>query len=85
MRAHDRAGRAGDPTEREGEELSQSSDRSSIDPAIRYFHALDRHEQRAAIKRLAAAGLGDYEIASATRLEVSFVRKIIGERDAGSR
>jgi hypothetical protein len=79
--AHDRAGRGSDPTEREDERTSQSSDNASIDPAIQYFHELTRDEQRAAIKSMAANAMSDYGIASATRLSVEFIRTVIAERD----
>jgi hypothetical protein len=43
---------------------------------------LSRDEQRAAIHRLAAGGMSDYTIASATMLSVEQIRVILGEQKA---
>lgn len=52
---------------------------------LRYFLLLDRSEQEAALRRLAAAGLGDYSIATASGLSVEQVRRILTEsRSEGS-
>jgi hypothetical protein len=45
------------------------------------FDALDRDEQRAAVKRMAAEGWTDHGIAHATQLAVEMVREIISERE----
>lgn len=42
-----------------------------------HFHALDREEQAAAIRRLAASGQGDHTIAHATGLSVEAVRQLL--------
>jgi hypothetical protein len=47
-----------------------------------YFLLLTPDEQAAAIRRLAASGLSDHVIASATRLSVEMIRTILGERGA---
>jgi hypothetical protein len=48
-----------------------------------YFLMLSRDDQCGAIRRMAAGGLSDYTIASATRLSVEQVRQIIGNRASG--
>lgn len=52
---------------------------NSIDPAIRYFHALTRDEQRDAIKRMAREGWSDHGLAAAARISVETVREILAE------
>jgi hypothetical protein len=47
-----------------------------------YFLLLNAEEQREAIHRLARSGMGDYSIASATRLSVEQIRKIIAEKNS---
>ena len=47
---------------------------------LHHFVMLDRDQQAAAIRRLAASGVSDYGIAAATRLSVEFVRTVIGPR-----
>jgi hypothetical protein len=47
---------------------------------LRYFMMLSQSEQCAAIRRMAAIGMSDYTIASATRLSVEQIRQIIGDR-----
>ena len=49
------------------------------DRRMHYFEMLTREEQAQAIARLAASGVSDYGIASATGLAVEMVRKILGE------
>jgi hypothetical protein len=49
------------------------------DSAMWHFRALDVTAQAEVIRRLAASGMGDYTIASATRLSVEFVRRILAE------
>jgi hypothetical protein len=44
---------------------------------LRHFMLLDRDEQEAAIRRLAASGMSDYGIATTTRLTVQQVRRIL--------
>jgi hypothetical protein len=51
----------------------------SADRHMHYFLLLSHDEQRAAIQRMAASGLSDYTIASATRLAVEMVRRILSE------
>ena len=46
----------------------------------KHFDALTRVEQLEAIRRLADAGFGDYEISAATSLSVELVRAIVGSR-----
>jgi hypothetical protein len=46
----------------------------------RYFEMLDRQEQAAAIRRLAASRMSDYGIAAATGLAVEQVRRVLAER-----
>jgi hypothetical protein len=47
-----------------------------------HFHALDRDEQAAAIRRLAESGQGDHTIAHATGLSVEQVRGVLSEKGA---
>jgi DNA invertase Pin-like site-specific DNA recombinase len=47
---------------------------------LRHFLLLDREQQESAIRRLAAAGMPEYTIATATGLSVEQVRRVIGER-----
>ncbi len=49
---------------------------------MRHFMLLSADEQRAAIAKLAAAGMSDYGIAAASGLAVEMIRKIIGEQRA---
>lgn len=49
---------------------------------MHYFVMLTPEEQRAAILRLIDSGMSETCVASATRLSVEFVRKIVGSRDA---
>jgi hypothetical protein len=44
------------------------------------FESLDRQQQAQAIKNMAASGVGDHGIASATKLSVEAVRRVIGEK-----
>jgi hypothetical protein len=46
----------------------------------RHFDALTRREQEAAIRRLAAEGLGDYELVAASGWAVEAIRSLLGER-----
>jgi hypothetical protein len=45
-----------------------------------HFDRLSRDEQVEAIRRLAHEGLGDYEIAHATKLSVEMIRRVLGAR-----
>lgn len=60
--------------------------RARIQPAARadisllWFSLLNEDEQRAAIFRLADRGFSDHYIASATHVELSDVRRILGAR-----
>jgi hypothetical protein len=47
---------------------------------MHHFLLLSHDEKCAAIRKLAASGVGDHEIAAATMLSVEQIRKIIGER-----
>ncbi|MGO9267668.1 MAG: hypothetical protein ACLQBA_22755 [Candidatus Binataceae bacterium] len=49
---------------------------------MHHFLMLTADEQRAAIVKLAAAGMSDHTIASASGLAVEMVRKILGEQRA---
>lgn len=51
---------------------------------MRHFLLLSADEQRAAIVKLAASGMSDYGIASASGLAVEQVRQIIGQERAKS-
>lgn len=51
----------------------------SADRRMDYFLLLTHEEQRVAIQRMAAGGMSDYTIASATRLAVEMVRRILSE------
>lgn len=44
-----------------------------------HFHALAPTQQAEAVRRLAATGYSDHGIASATRLSVEFVRRLLGD------
>ncbi len=56
-----------------------------IDAArMRHFHSLDHEHQGAAIKRLAATGLSDHGIASATQLSIEQIRRVLVEQKAES-
>jgi hypothetical protein len=48
---------------------------------MRHFHALDREQQAAAIRRLAVTGMSDHGISSATKLSVEFVRRVLAEHE----
>ena len=50
------------------------------DRRMDYFQLLDREQQEAAIRRLAASGMSDHGVSAATRLTVEMVRAILGER-----
>ncbi len=50
------------------------------DARMRAFHALDRSQQEAAIRRLAAVGMTERSIAQATQLSVEFVRRLLGDQ-----
>jgi hypothetical protein len=47
---------------------------------MRHFHALDRAEQAAAIRRLAAGGMTENGISHATALNVEFVKRVLSVR-----
>lgn len=47
---------------------------------LHHFVMLDRDQQAAAIRKLAASGVSDYGVSAATRLSVEFVRTVIGPR-----
>lgn len=83
MRTHDRAGRGSDPTEREGEEVSQGSDRISIADPDRarnhYFDSLSRAEQEGAIRRMRRDGYSELAIAAATRLSIEMINQILAK------
>ena len=53
---------------------------ASAQRELHHFVTLDREQQAAAIRQLAASGISDYGIAAATRLSVEFVRTVIGPR-----
>jgi hypothetical protein len=46
-------------------------------PGFARIQRLDRDEQATAIRRLAASGLSEYSIASATRLSVEMIRRVL--------
>jgi hypothetical protein len=50
-----------------------------------HFHRLNRADQAAAIRRMAAEGYSDHTIAHATELAVEFVRAVLGDREAPRR
>jgi hypothetical protein len=50
---------------------------SAVDPGMQNFLSLGHADQMAAIKQLAALGMGEYAIAAATRLSVEQVRGIL--------
>jgi hypothetical protein len=54
--------------------------RQAIPPALASFALLDHAQQLAAIRRLAAGGAGDHEIARLTGLHVEQIRKALAER-----
>jgi hypothetical protein len=45
-----------------------------------HFHTLTRAEQALAIRHLAASGMPEYTIATATELSVEMIRRVLGER-----
>jgi ABC-type phosphate/phosphonate transport system ATPase subunit len=47
-----------------------------------HFSSLDREEQAAAIRRLAATGMGDHGIADASGLSVEMVRRVLADQVA---
>jgi hypothetical protein len=49
---------------------------------MRHFAKLTRAEQAAAIRRLAADGMGDHTLAHATGLSVEMIRSVLGARPA---
>ena len=49
----------------------------SVDPARVHFHSLDQLQQIEAITRLAATGMGDYDISHASGLSVEFIRQLL--------
>ncbi len=49
-----------------------------------HFHSLDREQQAAAIRRLAAADQGDHTIAHATGLSVEMVRRVLASDAFGN-
>jgi DNA invertase Pin-like site-specific DNA recombinase len=49
---------------------------------LKYFLLLEPEQQRQAIQRLAATGMSDSTIASATSLSVEMVRRILGDKAA---
>ena len=52
---------------------------SPVDARMQYFAMLIESEQHAAIRRLAASGMGDTSIAAVTMLSVEMVRQILGQ------
>jgi hypothetical protein len=52
----------------------------TVDARMDYFMMLSEEEQHAAIKRLAASGMGEASIAAATMLSVEMIRQILGAR-----
>jgi hypothetical protein len=52
------------------------------DHRMRYFHMLDQNEQAQAIAQLAASGMSENTIATATQLSVEQIRKILGDQRA---
>lgn len=60
-------------------DLAALSALSDPDDRMAHFRLLSRNQQAAAIHRLAATGMTDHGIASATRLSVEMVRRILGE------
>lgn len=59
--------------------LSQGKTAPRVSRELHYFAMMTREEQAAAIKRMASLGWSDHGIASATRLSVEMVRRILGE------
>jgi hypothetical protein len=51
---------------------------STLDRGMQNFLVLAHADQTAAIKHLAAQGMGEYAIAAATKLSVEQVRGILG-------
>lgn len=52
---------------------------------LAHFMILSRDEQEAAICRLARSGMSEYSIATATRLSVEQVRRVLGATDTAVR
>lgn len=52
---------------------------------LHYFLLLSRDQQLEAIRRLHALGWSDYGIASATRLSVEQIRRLLGEQQETDR
>jgi len=44
-----------------------------------HFNAMTSEQKADAVRQMAAAGMSDYGVASATGLAVEFVRRLIGE------
>ena len=59
--------------------ISQKSDQMLYQVSRENFHALTRDEQVAAIRGLAAQGMGDHTIAHATGLSVELIRQVLAE------
>lgn len=57
-------------------------DALSGDNRMRHFRLLTREHQAIAVHRLAADGMSDYDISSATLLAVEQIRTILGARHA---
>jgi hypothetical protein len=57
---------------------------STVARELVHFCLLDREQQTKAIQRMAAQGWSDYTIATATRLSVEMVRRVIGQRSRGA-
>lgn len=55
---------------------------SSETARMTHFHALDRAQQADAIRRLAATGLTEHDIARATQLSTEMIRRVLGEQVA---
>jgi hypothetical protein len=51
---------------------------------LKHFLLLDRVEQEAAIRRLAASGMHDYSIATATSLSVEQIRRVLAQNLAAA-
>ncbi|HEY0941901.1 MAG TPA: hypothetical protein VGE08_17545 [Steroidobacter sp.] len=49
---------------------------------LHYFLLLPRAQQIEAIRRLHASGMSDYSIATATRLSVEMIRRLLAEATA---
>jgi len=49
---------------------------------LAHFRTLDAAQHADAIRRLAAAGMGDHELARVTGLHLAYVRQVLSERNA---